>query len=81
MASQASAPSDAVAGLAARLHEANGRPTRVTIKSLWNLGDGFLTNLLEETREGLESSERVGRTRGIALRNRHGRGDADHRRG
>jgi len=54
MASQARAELDAAKGLVARVYEANGRPTNVTIKSRWHFADGFGTNLMEETRERLE---------------------------
>ena len=54
MASQARAELDAANGLVARVYEANGRPTNVTIRSRWPFADGFGTNLMEETRERLE---------------------------
>jgi alpha-mannosidase len=55
MASQARADSDAAKGLVARVYEANGRPTDVTITSRWPLAGGFVTNLMEETRDPLEA--------------------------
>ncbi|MGH8874874.1 MAG: glycoside hydrolase family 38 C-terminal domain-containing protein, partial [Acidimicrobiia bacterium] len=55
MASQAGAELDPAEGLVARVYEATGRPAAVTIRSRWQLRDGFLTNLMEETRIPLET--------------------------
>jgi alpha-mannosidase len=54
MASQARTQVDPIKSFIARVYEANGRPTEVTIRSHWPLADGFVTNLMEETRDRLE---------------------------